>query len=230
MSGYPGGLDRSDSRRLALLSEALATRKSAKTSVASRDDPHRPAAASTKAPALHAELLNDAVRAWEALALDTTACGHGDGGKREEISSAGCPIPPNLLGRFECTLSQLRWPVSSRVYHRLDAALCSPQVLTRLMHCRAAGKKSTPGAVLRAVSCAIVECELRSVRRPPVRSTSLLRLQYTQQCALVCDTHVCMRALCLRQESLRRADGLGSASISILCYSGHEELRSVASY
>ena len=139
MSGYPGGLDLADSRRLALLSEALATSKSAKTSVPSGDDPHRSAAASTNAPGPHAELLNDTVRAWEALALDTTACGHGDGGQREEILSAGGPIPPKLLSRLECTLSRLRWPVCSRFYYRLDAALYSPQVvgtIDGLLRCR----------------------------------------------------------------------------------------------
>ena len=107
------------SRRLTLLSAALVASKSTDTPVAPVQEPDQP----EKGPTTHSEVLKDVVRAWESLALNPETGGQTNGestgpskraARRREIRSAGCPIPPNLLGRLESTLSQLRWPVCSQ--------------------------------------------------------------------------------------------------------------------
>lgn len=112
-----------DSRRLKLFQETLRATRSATTLVASGEESSQLTTAS-KGPTSHPELLNEVVLAWEALALKNGHSGKpgrdGDGSDdivalRQEVRSAGCPIPSDLLSRLEYTLSRLRWPVWSQI-------------------------------------------------------------------------------------------------------------------
>ena len=102
--------------------------KSIDTPEAPVEDPMQP----EPGPTTHHELLDDVVRAWQALALNSTTGGKTDGENsgpnervlhRREIRSAGCLIPPNLLSRLERTLSQLRWPVCPQAHHHTECTV-----------------------------------------------------------------------------------------------------------